>query len=101
MILNLLLQKPSPACPQPLHFSPLPLPSLLPLITPGLPLSSLPSEHQSSFQSLLEAPSGLSPKKSSLTNWEVSDHFLSPILFKQEASQTLQMKFSPTGEAHK
>jgi len=41
------------------------------LITPVLPLSSLPPEHQSSFQSLLEALSGLSPKKPSPTGKEL------------------------------
>lgn len=49
----------------------------------------------------LEVPSGLSPKKPPLTDREGRDGFPSPILFKQEASQTLQMQFSPTGEEHK
>lgn len=66
------------------------------------PASALTPTRTSKFLSIsLEAPSGLSLKKASLMNWEKSDHFSSPILFKQEASQTLQMKFSPTGEEYK
>lgn len=66
------------------------------------PASALTPTRTAKFLSIsLEVPSGLSPKKPSLTNRKGSDGFPSPILFKQEASQTLQMQFSPTGEEHK
>lgn len=97
-ILILFIQNPSHDGPKPLHFS------LLPLITPVLPLSSLPSKHQSSFQSLLEAPSGLYPKKPSLPDQPVITfsfpHYSSKRLLKLYKWNSLPLEKNTSDYSH-
>lgn len=68
---------PSSEGPDPPHSSPLPPYLSLPWVTPALPLGALPQDIKFPFSLFWKHPL-VSAKEASLTNWEVSDRFLSP-----------------------